>query len=160
MVVRALVLIASFVLGIAGFIAVFVGLADQNAADSAYVADFGSPGDDCGSAEVHFDEDGGGVLTCAGSSESSVDFPGFTDAQNEEIESLALTLGEGGLSDTEQERIQQRIDDIAARVPDSDRPRYEPFMSLGPVWGAGLAWAGGGALLLGVLGIGALVRGV
>jgi hypothetical protein len=154
------VLIASFVVGIAGIAAVFVGTADQYAANSTYVADFASHGDGCGPYEVHFDEDGGGVLACVGSAESSVDFPGFTDAQNDEIESLALTLGEDGLSDADQERIQQRIDDFAATVPDSDRPRFDASVSIGPLRGAGLAWTGGAALLFGVLGIVALLRGV
>lgn len=158
MMIRTVVLIASFVVGIAGLVAAFVGIADQNAANNTYVADFASPGDGCGSAEVHFNEDGGGVLACVGSGESSVDFPGFTDEQNDEVESLALTLGEDRLSETDQERIQERIDDIAATVPQSDRPRYDPTVSIGPVWGAGLAWTGGGALLLGVLGTVALLR--
>lgn len=152
-------LIVVSVIGAAGFVAVIAGLAEQNAADSSYSAEFGSPGDDCGSGGEHFNEANGQVLACAGgaSPEATVSFPGFTAAQDKEIEALAQSLGTDGLSEADQDLIQQRIDEFAATVPESDRPHHDEGM-FGPLRGTGLAWTGGAALVLGGLGAVLLVR--
>ncbi|MGC7096267.1 hypothetical protein ACPZ19_16455 [Amycolatopsis lurida] len=60
------------------------------------------------------------------------------------------------LVESDQARIQQRIDEIAATVPES--ARSHGALSLGPLWGAGLAWAGAAALVLSLLGMVVLFR--
>ncbi|MFI5615018.1 hypothetical protein [Amycolatopsis sp. NPDC051903] len=107
---------------------------------------------------MHPDEATGQVLACTGSAESTVTFPGFTYAQNDEVEALARNLGADRLSEADQDRIQQRIDDIVATVPSSARPHHDEGVSLGPLWGAGLAWAGGAVLIVGLVGAVVLVR--
>ncbi|WP_328617498.1 hypothetical protein OHS18_15285 [Amycolatopsis sp. NBC_00355] len=153
MVLRVLSVVLLVALTAIGAAAVLAGVAEQHAADNAYVADFARPGAECGSGEVHFDESDGVVLACLPRGGSSVRFPGFSDAQNDDVEALAKNLGADSLSTVDRARIQQRVDEIAATVPEPARPHYDEGMSLGPVWGAGLAWAGGAVALLGGLGL-------
>lgn len=136
-----------------GGAAVFVGIAEQHAANHTYLAGFAHPGDDCGAAEVSFDVSDGEVLSCEPRGVSGVigpdeaDFPGFTDKQNQDVTDLARRLGSGGLSPADRRRIQDRVDRYAATVPASRRPHYdEGVRDYGPLWGAGLAWAGAGAV--------------
>ncbi|MEQ0565117.1 hypothetical protein ABJI51_39085 [Amycolatopsis sp. NEAU-NG30] len=70
----------------------------------------------------------GEVLRCTHGAEVTVRFPGFTDAQNA-----------GTLTESDQARIQQRIDELAATVPESARPRHAELL---PLSGAALAWTG------------------
>lgn len=148
MVVRFFAVLVGVVLIGAGLVAVIVGGA--GGPDTSYVADFGRPGEDCGSGRVHFDAYDGKVLRCAPGGGASVSFPGFTEAQNEEIEALAEELGVDILSEADEVQIQHRIDEIAATVPESARPQPEGF---GPLRGAGLAWAGGALIAVGLLGV-------
>jgi hypothetical protein len=67
-----------------------------------------------------------------------VSFPGFTAEQDNEVETLAKTLGADTLSEADRARIQRRVDEIAATVPDEVRPHHDEGVSLGPLWGAGL----------------------
>lgn len=133
---------------------VFAGIAERHAANHTYVAGFARPGDDCGAAEVSFDVSDGEVLSCepygvtGGLGSGEADFPGFTDRQNQDVTDLALRLGRAGLSRADRRRIQDRVDRYAATVPASRRPHYdEGVQYYGPLWGAGLAWAGGGAMV-------------
>ena len=136
---------------VAGLFALLFGSADQHAANRTYIAYFGSAGDEC-EARVHFDKATGQVLDCAGS-DFTVKRPGFTKAQNAEIEALAKELGADSfmLDESDQVRIQQRIDDIAATLPES--VRRDGALSLGPLWGADLAWTGVAAIVLSLLGM-------
>lgn len=113
----------------AGLVAVIVGGA--GGAGTSYVADFGRPGEDCGSGRVHFDQSNGEVLRCAPGGGASVSFPGFTEGQNEQIEALAEELGADILSEADEVQI-QRIDEFAATVPESARPQP---LGLGPLRG-------------------------
>jgi hypothetical protein len=131
----------------AGLVAVIVGAAGGT--DTSYVADFRRPGEDCGPGKVHFDAYNGQVLRCAPGGGATVDFPGFTEAQNAEVEALAKELGVDILSESDEVRIQQRIDEFAATVPETARPQPE---GLGPLRGARLAWAGGALIVVGLLG--------
>jgi hypothetical protein len=153
MVSRLLSVLPLLALTVIGAAAVLAGVSEQHAADTAYVADFARPGAECGSGEVHFDESDGVVLACLPRGGSSVRFPGFSDTQNDDVEALAKELGTDSLSTVDRARIQQRVDEFAATVPAAVRPHYDEGMSLGPVWGAGLAWAGGAAAATGALGL-------
>lgn len=139
---------------------VLVGIAEQHAANHTYVVDFRHSGDDCGPGAVTLDVTDGEPLSCEPANlhpiSVQVDFPGFPDARNEEIAGLAHRLGRDGLSASEQRRIQRRVDQIAATVPDSRRPHYDEGVSMEPLWGAGLAWTGAGAILVSLLVVGVL----
>lgn len=153
MVIRVLSVVLLLALTAIGAAAVVTGIAEQHAADTAYLADFSRPGAECGAGEAHFDETDGLVLACLPRGGSSVRYPGFSEVQNHAVEALAKDLGADSLSTVDRARIQQRVDEFAATVPAAARPHYDEGVSLGPVWGAGLAWAGGAAALLGVLGL-------
>jgi hypothetical protein len=150
---RALAFQVGFFAFAAGLVAVFVGSA--GGADKSYVADFGRPGEDCGPGTVHFDRYNGQVLRCAPNGGFAVSFPGFTEAQNEQIEALAKELGADILSEADEVLIQQRIDEFAATVPESARPQPA---GIGPLRGAGLAWTGGALIVVGLLGMSLLFR--
>jgi len=51
---------------------------------------------------------------------------GFGGAQNEEVFSLAARLGEDGLSEADQRRISDRVDEIAATLPPVEDERMLP----------------------------------
>jgi hypothetical protein len=55
----------------------------------------------------------GEVLRCTHGGEVTVRFPGFTDAQNAEVAALVKQLAPGTLTESDQARIQQRIDALA-----------------------------------------------
>jgi hypothetical protein len=148
MVVRFFAVLVGVVMIGAGLVAVIFGGA--GGADTSYVADFGRPGEDCGPARVHFDRYNGKVLRCAPGGGASVSFPGFTEAQNKQIEALAEELGADILSEADEVQIQQRIDEIAVTVPESARPQPA---GLGPLRGAGLAWTGGALIAVGLAGV-------
>lgn len=71
---------------------------------------------------------------------------------------LAKDLGADGVSAAEQQRIQQLVDKFAATVPEAARPHYDEGVSLGPLWGAGLAWTGVGVVVVCVLACFAILR--
>jgi hypothetical protein len=137
-------LLAAFVFGVVGLIA---GIAEQHAANNTYVVTLATPGDDCGANTVAFDASGN-VLSCTTvglpSTDSVASFPGFTDAQDQQITDLAQRLGaDGGLSDAGLAQIQQQVDKIAATVPADKKPHYDEGVSVEPLWGAWLAVVGG-----------------
>lgn len=142
-----------------GAVSALVGLLNQGEADEVYVVQFKRPGDECGGArQMHLDVTDGKPLACrpgyAGvvGGRASSDLPGFADAQNEQVRALAEELGSGGLSAAEQRQIQDRVDQISATVPTAERPDRKPGL-----WGARLAWLGGGMVVAGILGLAALV---
>jgi hypothetical protein len=147
--------VALLSMGVAGATAIVVGIAEQHAAENTYVVGLSRPGADCGSGAVGFDVSDGAVLSCelAGFPAGSdvADFPGFSDAQNQEVTDLAKQLGGDGLSTADQQQIQGLVDQFAATVPAAQRPHYDEGVSVEPLWGAGLAWVGAAALAVSVL---------
>jgi hypothetical protein len=151
-------------LGLVGVFAIVGGIVQQHDADNAYVVEFSHPGADCGPGTVAFDVTNGERLFCGGAGAipigNSGRFPGFTDAQNQDVTALAEKLGSGGLSTDEQRQIQQRADQIAATVPSEARRPHDSYdidllgdfsLSLGPFWGSRLTWLGVAALASSVL---------
>ncbi|WP_433869469.1 hypothetical protein [Saccharopolyspora sp. CA-218241] len=139
-----------------GITSVLVGYAEQRHADRAYVVGF-VPGSDCDDGhELYLHTDDGAVLDCAvggvfGS--GHVRLPGFTGAQNDEVEVLAEELGEDGLSTTEQRRIQGLVDGHVAAVPPAERPYGAAAVS-----GGGRIWLGLGMVVAALLGIAGTLR--
>jgi hypothetical protein len=133
-----------------GFACLITGIGQSGDVRNAYQVEFGRPGDTCdASVDVHLDVATGEPVTCTGLDipvGAGVGFAGFTAERNREIASLAARLGEGGLTDAEQRQVQARVDEIAATVPEEDRPyRYSGL------WGTGLALLGGAIIAAGVL---------
>jgi len=137
-------------LGAVGGVSILIGIAEQHAADQTYVVGFSHPGAECGSGAVSFDVTNGEPLSCVPAGvlpmSDKTNFPGFTDAQNDEVTVLAKQLGTDRLSTADRQQIQRRVDQISATVPAARRPHYDEGVSLGPLWGAGLAWVGAAAL--------------
>lgn len=157
---RVLLLVVGMivVLGLGAFAAVSIlmGFAEQRAADKTYVLTFSSPGARCDSGQQAFDVTTGEALACTphgigGARINAAHLPGFTDKQNEQVTQLAKDLGTDRLSVADRQRIQQLVDEFAVTVPAADRPHYDEGVSLGPLWGAGLAWTGVGVVVACVL---------
>lgn len=150
------------VFAVFGLVAVLIGFAEQHAADKTYVVGFALPGDECGPGAVDFDISDGQVLKCMSNGmrplSSTARFPGFTDAQNQEMTALASQYGESGLSTPERREIQWRANQLAKTVPEERRPHYDEGVSLGPLWGASLAWVGIGVLFVSILAFIAFLR--
>ncbi|WIX83524.1 hypothetical protein QRX50_23560 [Amycolatopsis carbonis] len=110
--------------------------------DDAYRIEFAHEGDSCDEyLDVHLSIDTGEAMACTSlplSFGGSLDFPGFTSAQQTEIGALVQRLAADGLAEAEQQRNQSRVDEIAAAVPDSARSYHYTGL-----WGTGLAWLGG-----------------
>jgi hypothetical protein len=134
---------------VGGLMFALVGFADQRVADHVYVVAYKHSGDDCGPGRVTFDLEDGAPLGCSPVplTEVNVNLPGFSKAQNGDLESLAAELGAGGLSAAEQQQIQGLVDRYAAGVPAEERPYpAEAYISLYGIWGARLGWLGVGML--------------
>jgi hypothetical protein len=154
-------LVMLFALGCAGLFAGGVlfavdGFAEQRSADRAYVVGFQTAGTECGTYGLHLNSGDGTPLTCVPvgvrpAPGQRAGLRGFSDAQYDEVMTLAARLGSGGLSATEQRQIQDRVDQFAAGVPPADRP----FPDSG-LWGARRGWLGVGMLVASVLGFVAL----
>ncbi|SFB42799.1 hypothetical protein SAMN05216266_11122 [Amycolatopsis marina] len=151
-----LVALACVALFAVGAPSVLVGIAEQGHADDAYVVGF-VPDADCGDDhELYLRVMDATVLDCAPagvSGSGQISLPGFTAAQEEELETLAANLGMDGLSAEEQQEIQRRVDEVAASVPQASRPYGDQA-----VWGAGRAWLGAGMVVAAVLGLIATFR--
>jgi hypothetical protein len=140
-----------------GFMTAFVGFADQNVADHTYKVGFKHAGDDCGAERLELSVDNGKPLYCGPPGAipiqpKSVALPGFTEAQNSEVATLALGLGTDGLSAADRSQIQARVDELLAAVPPANLPHHPTY------WGARLGWIGIGALVTGLLGMFAMHR--
>ncbi|WP_155058503.1 hypothetical protein [Streptomyces blattellae] len=148
-------------LAAAGLVFVPIGVLEQRSAGDMYEVAFQQVGDECsGGHELYLDIENGTPLDCVPSyvigGSPRVDLPGFTEAQNDEVARLGRQLGSEGLTDAEQHRIQNRIDEIAAAIPDADRPLPDSatvWPADAGVWGARRAWLGGGMIAVGILGI-------
>lgn len=137
-----------------GATSVLVGIAEQRHLDGAYVVGF-VPGSGCGDPhELYLSVEDGEVLDCvqAGMGGSGrVSLPGFTRAQNEQVQALAEERGQDGLSAADQREIQERVDRILATVPPSELPYHDQW-----TWGSNRAWLGAGMVAVAVLGFAAI----
>ncbi|WP_414937116.1 hypothetical protein [Amycolatopsis sp. cmx-11-51] len=131
-----------------GAIFLIIGL-NTGSAPGPYTAIFAKPGDECGATGQYLDASTGEPLRCMGPGlfrMSSIEFPGFSLEQNNEVRRWLTTLLEDGdLSVFDQRAIQGRIEGIAAELPPGTRVERESRTT--EIWiGAGLTGAG---LLLG-----------
>jgi hypothetical protein len=140
-----------------GVPSVLVGIAEQRHADEAYVVGY-VPGAGCDDAhELYLRTEDGAVLDCvsAGISYGSgrVSLPGFTDEQNERVDTLTGQLGQDGLTVADQREIQHTVDELAAKVPPAARPYGDSS-----VWGTGRIWLGVALITAAVVGAVAAFR--
>jgi hypothetical protein len=152
--VGLLVALGCTALFVGGAATAFVGFADQNVANHIYKVGFKHAGDECGAESLVLSIEDGAPLVCGPIGmplqRQKVDFPGFTDAQNDEVFTLASELGSGGLSAAEQRQIQDWVDRLAAAVAPADRPQRSGL------WGARLGWLGIGMVAISIVGLIAL----
>lgn len=142
-------LLGGLALFVGGFVFAIVGFADQRVADHVYVVAYKHSGDDCGPERLAFDVEDGAPLSCTAVPmlDVDVDLPGFSETQNNDVESLAARLGSGGLSTADQQQIQSLVDRYAAGVPAEERPYpSRAFIELYGLWGARLGWLGVGMI--------------
>ncbi|RVX43335.1 hypothetical protein EDD27_6016 [Nonomuraea polychroma] len=145
---------------------IIMGGSEMSAEADRYAVQFGNPGDDCNwRAPLHIDIKDGARTYCGRRGAApppwrqSVDtttfkgFKGFTDGQRKEVLTLSSQLGSDGLSETEQQQIQNRVDEIAATVsvpPVNEFPGVPGPPGLGRILLGVLAWV--------ILGIPYLIR--
>jgi hypothetical protein len=133
-----------------GIACLITGVAQRGDVHDAYQIEFGRTGHTCNQyLDVHLSSDTGQPLDCTSLDTSfgaGVAFSGFTAEQNEEIAALAKRLGSDGLTGAEQQQIQGRVSQLAATVPKDKQPYHYSGL-----WGAGLAWTGGGIIAAGLL---------
>ncbi|MFI0357926.1 hypothetical protein [Actinomadura sp. 9N407] len=158
LILMLLAVLAGMALVVVGVPSVLVGIAEQRHIDRAYVVGF-VPGSGCGDAHaLHLSVRDGEPLDCVSAGlfgSGKVRLPGFTDAQNDQVDTLAEQLGSNGLSAAEQRAIQNQVDKLTATVPPSERPYHDQV-----VRGTGRAWLGAGMVIAGILGcVAALVLG-
>ncbi|MGW4488371.1 hypothetical protein ACWEOE_31550 [Amycolatopsis sp. NPDC004368] len=125
-----------------GVACLITGGAQRSDVADAYRIGFGHEGAGCDEyVGVHLSVDTGEALSCTASSVSfgaPMGFAGFTPQQDGEIGDLVHQLAADGLTEAEQKRIQTRVDEIAARVPEAKKPYHYTGL-----WGTGLMWLGG-----------------
>ncbi|WP_410601411.1 hypothetical protein [Amycolatopsis sp. lyj-90] len=131
-----------------GVIFLLVGL-NAGSGPGPYTVVFAKAGDECETIGQYLDASSGEPLRCIGPGgfrTSSIDFPGFSREQNDEVRRWLTTLLEDGdLSVFDQRAIQGRVEGIAAELPPGTR--VERKSGTTEIWiGAGLTGAG---LLLG-----------
>ncbi|MCT2588070.1 hypothetical protein [Actinophytocola gossypii] len=119
-----------FVLLLGGGALVFVGFLEWSETSGKRSVEFASPGDDCDAARLELNIEDGTRLTCTTGvpvpSSAFRGLEGFSAAQNSEVLTLAADLGEDGLSEAEQQRIEDRVDEIAATLPPLEDERILP----------------------------------
>ena len=150
-VLLALILaLGSVALLVGGFVLGLIGFAELNADNQTYKVEFKNSGAECGQGTLRLDLDDGSPLYCGVGrpiSPPDVSLPGFTQAQNQEVLSLARDLGNGGLSAADQREIQTLVDGFAATVPDAARPDHPS------IWDPNYAWLGVPMFLAGAVGL-------
>lgn len=128
---------------VAGVLLCLTGIGIWSDGEDAYKVEFAKPEGSCGStgSDLYINIEDGRPLGCVS---SSVHLPvydpsfyptGFSSSQIQEVLQLSERLGAGGLSDADQEKIQNRMDAIAASLPADDRPWEDK-------WGPRLFWWG------------------
>ncbi|WP_235783535.1 hypothetical protein [Amycolatopsis orientalis] len=130
-----------------GAIFLIIGL-NTGSAPGPYTVVFAKAGDKCGTTGQYLDASTGEPLRCIGGGvlrTSSVEFPGFSPAQNDEVRNWLATLAEDGdLSVFDHRSVQAKIDGIAAGLPPETRVERESGST--EIW-IGAALAGAGLLL-------------
>ncbi|MFJ8910835.1 hypothetical protein [Amycolatopsis sp. NPDC102389] len=127
-----------------GGIFLLIGL-NTGSAPGPYTVVFAKAGDECGVTGQYLDASTGAALRCMGPGvlrDASLEFPGFSRAQNDEVRRWLATLAEdGGLSVFDHRSVQAKIDGIAAGLPPGTRIERESGSTR--IWiGAGLTVAG------------------
>ncbi|MEV7552351.1 hypothetical protein AB0N89_22310 [Amycolatopsis sp. NPDC089917] len=94
-----------------------------------YTVVFAKAGDECGAKGQYLDASTGAPLQCMGPGgfrTASLDFPGFSRAQNDEVRRWLTTLADDGeLSVFDHRSVQAKIDGIAAGLPPGARVEPE-----------------------------------
>nr|WP_246481309.1 hypothetical protein [Amycolatopsis umgeniensis] len=131
-----------------GAIFLIIGL-NAGSGPGPYTVLFAKAGDECERIGQYLDASTGEPLSCSGPGgfrTSSLDFPGFSREQNDEVRRwLTTLLRDGELSLFDQRAIQGKVEGIAAELPPGTRVERESGTTR--IWiGAGLTGAG---LLLG-----------
>ncbi|MFE6612874.1 hypothetical protein [Amycolatopsis sp. NPDC057786] len=134
-----------------GVVFVLIGAAEQRHAENAYVVGF-VPGAGCDDDhELYLSVKDGEHMDCVpagGFASGRVHLPGFTDAQNDQVDTLAEELGGDGLSAPDQREIQSLVDRLAPTVPPDRRLYHDQAL-----WGTGRIRLGAGMIVIGVLGV-------
>ncbi|GAB3703124.1 hypothetical protein GCM10027598_01950 [Amycolatopsis oliviviridis] len=136
-----------------GGVFLIIGL-NTGSGPGAYTVVFAKAGDECGAQGQYLDASTGEPLQCIGPGgfrTASLEFPGFSRAQNDEVRRWLTTLAEDGdLSVFDHRSVQAKIDGIAAGLPPGTR--VEPESGGTKIWigaaltvvglalGSGFAW--------------------
>lgn len=117
-------------------------------APGPYTLVFAQVNDECGPTARYVDATTGEPLNCTGSGiigSSSLDFPGFSSAQNNQVrKSLTEAAYDGALEERDRQGIQAVVDRISAELPPGTRKEKESGMTMIRV---GLSLAGAGLIL-------------
>lgn len=104
-----------------GGLFVVVGVAEVMSDAERHDVQFARPGDKCDGGRLKVDVQDGAPLVCTiGTPLEQPEFgrlPGFSDAQQQQVEFVIRSLGRDGLSDDEQQQIQGLVDRIAVTTP-------------------------------------------
>ncbi len=129
-----------------GGIFLIIGL-NTGSTPGPYTVVFARPGDECGAAGQYLNASTGEPLRCMGPGllrTSSVEFPGFSRVQNDDVRDFLTELAaDGDLSVFDHRAVQGRIDGIAAGLPPGTRVERESGSTR--IW-IGTALAGAGLL--------------
>lgn len=134
------------------------GLAQQADVNGAFDIHFGQPDETCDSGDfLYLNTETGEPLQCRvddpegiavpwAAGDGPPGMPYFTEQQDREgVLALARNLGADGLTEAEQEQVQEEVDAIAATLPDEEKP-----YNYSGLWGATLVFTGLGIILLGI----------
>ncbi|MEU8412296.1 hypothetical protein AB0C24_05890 [Amycolatopsis japonica] len=129
-----------------GGIFLVIGL-NTGSTPGPYTVVFAKAGDECGATGQYLDASTGDPLRCMGPGvlhDASLEFPGFSREQNDEIRRWLATLAEDGeLSVFDHRSVQAKIDGIAAGLPPGVRVERES--------GSTRIWIGSGLTVAGLL---------
>ncbi|WP_410647471.1 hypothetical protein [Amycolatopsis sp. cmx-4-54] len=150
-----IVLVGSLILPLllVGGIFLAVGV-NTGSAPGPYTIVFAAVGDECGAKGQYLEASTGEPLRCMGPGvlrTSSLEFPGFSREQNDDVRHWLATLAEdGGLSVFDHRSVQARIDGIAAGLPPGARVERESgstmiwigatLTAVGLILASGFAW--------------------
>ncbi|OXM50965.1 hypothetical protein CFP75_14815 [Amycolatopsis alba DSM 44262] len=130
-----------------GVVFLIIGL-NRGSEPGPYTVIFAKAGDECGTQGQYLDASTGKPLQCMGPGgfrTASLEFPGFSREQNDDVRRWLTTLAEDGdLSVFDHRSIQAKIDGIAAGLPPGTR--VEPESGETKLW-IGAALTGAGLLL-------------
>ncbi|MFD5090845.1 hypothetical protein ACFWMR_09595 [Amycolatopsis thailandensis] len=136
-----------------GVVFLLIGL-NRGSGPGPYTVIFAKAGDECGAMGQYLDASTGKPLQCMGPGgfrTASLEFPGFSREQNDEVRHWLTTLAEDGeLSVFDHRSVQAKIDGIAAGLPPGTRVERESgtteiwigaaLTAVGLSAGSGFAW--------------------